>query len=120
MPYTQDQKMLHRIRELLMQYFCCSYGDVSRVLKILVLECIRKSPNLGDDDTDSAEYYVILNLALEQDDLELAELIHCYSVGYFSEDTKSYQIKQGEKYEITNRNYLTTYMQCGLGENKAS
>lgn len=100
-----DPRIVHEMKLRLSKHLDCSYEQVTEV-KQSFIDAIVEEHALRED---VAEYRFVMFIALDHGDHKLAELMHLYSVGYFVEDTESYQIKLGDDYEITNSNFLNAW-----------
>ena len=106
MEYQADLNLANRMRVRLSKIFNCQVGEVSEIKAYLITKWLEGHDGVSKEDTDVAEYHVVMDVADRAGDHELARLMHLYRVGYFVQDTLRYQPIQGEEYEIVNSNYL--------------
>ena len=103
--YKPDPLIARKILSKVANYFDSSYEDAKGALRCLTIQKMEEC-GMDEDENDRAEYHVLMDIADDSNDPELAYLTHLYRVGYFQEDTENYIPRQGEEYETVNANYL--------------
>ncbi len=120
MEYQADPNIANCMKMRLSKIFNCPIGEVSEIKAYLITKWLEGHNGVSSEDTDVAEYHVVMDIADRAGDHELARLMHLYRVGYFVQDTIRYQPKQGEEYEIVNSNYIYAISKLnGIGSRAA-